>query len=88
MNVLAENLQEIMDEESLSQRALSERTGVNRETIRHALKGDHVRPDTVRRLAEGLGVPVKRLTRGEPEDVVTFSVPRSQASKVLSLLQR
>ncbi len=55
------HLRRCREERAMTQRQLSERSGVTQATIVHAEKGGDTRPTTVRKLADALGVEPKEL---------------------------
>lgn len=58
----AKNLREIRVKKKVTQRELSERSGVTINTISGAERGLNISEDTVAILAKALGVSVKKLT--------------------------
>jgi transcriptional regulator with XRE-family HTH domain len=58
-------LRRLREEQALTQRELSERSGITQATIVHAERGGETRPTTVRKLADALGVEPRELMRPE-----------------------
>jgi len=60
MTVLKQ-LRRYREEQALTQRQLSQKSGVTQATIVHAEKGGDTRPTTVRKLADALGIEPRTL---------------------------
>jgi transcriptional regulator with XRE-family HTH domain len=60
MTVL-KHLRRYREEQAMTQRQLSEKSGVTQATIVHAEKGGDTRPTTVRKLADALGIEPRKL---------------------------
>ncbi len=60
MTVLRQ-LRRYREEQAMTQRQLSHKSGVTQATIVHAEKGGDARPTTVRKLADALGVEPRAL---------------------------
>lgn len=62
---MLKRLRRIREEQALTQRQLAERSSITQATIVHAEKGGDVRPTTLRRLADALGVHPRELIGNE-----------------------
>ena len=85
---LSLRLQYEMDQQSLSRETLALRSGVSQKTIKRLIDEeiDAPRPSTIRRLADGLEIPVQRLKFDPGARVDQLERVEEKLDRVLALL--